>query len=952
MTRDASGAVRRASVVVGREVELERLIRAVRGARAEGSNCVFLVGEGGVGKTRLLGEVAAEGRQLGVAVMSGRSPVTSPVAFSVVAEALRSWLRAHPVNGSMGPFDGGLRLILPEWSSDAASSAGMTDAQLRLLALEGIVRLVQDIAAASGGAVIVLDDLHAADPDSLEVLRYLATAAPLGVLIVGALRSGEATGPEQVVRALQRDGIADVFDIDPLGRREVAELLGALLDSEAPSELVDDVVARTDGVPLLVEEVLAAHLRSGSVVLSEEGALWRGGGVAVPRTVRDVVEDRLRQLANHERETVIAGAVLGSFETALVEVVARQDARAVGDALTAATSAGLLESVGGFVDFRHALMREAALEVTLPHMLLELHRRAAAAIEELQPNDAVSLERRAYHLDRVGARDEAAALLANAAIGQLDAHALLGAEGLARRSLDRATETATRETASDALARVLAAQGRWTDALALDAAADRAYGEQRTRRHRMATCAMDAAQPDLATELIGRAIEQGDDSAPVLVIAARLAIAAGHADEALLSAERALAEATAADDVESRCAALDVQARALDYVGRRGEARDVWISQADEAAAAGLTEALLRAVVQLGKLEVFEGVQPARLHEAVDVARAAGALVEQAWAEENLAIALAIQGDPGAAVAILDDAIVRARELRLDQLPYLIAARGGVASLREDDEMEALLAEAERLAPTTDLAIHTYGIRADDACRAGRYEEALNWGEQCMELVREQPGGMPSDAPCWLVWYLAILGRTNDAERALEEARSRPDDLARWHGRPVVIAAAEALLAGDAAGIDAALASATGRMPYELALMRVLAAELLGGPVSARWLREAHDTYTATGADAAAARVRRLMRESGVPVPRRRRISADVPEKLAIRGVTSREAEVLRLLGDGISNAGIAERLFLSVRTVETHVSSLLSKLQVESRGQLTALSATVVYGDAKPATL
>jgi len=76
-----------------------------------------------------------------------------------------------------------------------------------------------------------------------------------------------------------------------------------------------------------------------------------------------------------------------------------------------------------------------------------------------------------------------------------------------------------------------------------------------------------------------------------------------------------------------------------------------------------------------------------------------------------------------------------------------------------------------------------------------------------------------------------------------------------------------------------------------------------------------------------------------------------VPDELAARGVTYRETEVLRLLGDGLSNAAIAERLYLSVRTVETHVSSLLSKLHVESRGQLTAISATVAYEsvDASP---
>ena len=96
--------------------------------------------------------------------------------------------------------------------------------------------------------------------------------------------------PEQVVRALARDGVADVFDLEPLGRREVAELLGALLDAEPPPELVDDVVARTDGVPLLVEEVLDAHLRSGSVDVGEQR-----------RTLARREHDRVAHRARHGR---------------------------------------------------------------------------------------------------------------------------------------------------------------------------------------------------------------------------------------------------------------------------------------------------------------------------------------------------------------------------------------------------------------------------------------------------------------------------------------------------------------------------------------------------------------------------------------------------------------------------------------------------------------------------
>ncbi len=127
--------------------------------------------------------------------------------------------------------------------------------------------------------------------------------------------------------------------------------------------------------------------------------------------------------------------------------------------------------------------------------------------------------------------------------------------------------------------------------------------------------------------------------------------------------------------------------------------------------------------------------------------------------------------------------------------------------------------------------------------------------------------------------------------------------------------------------------------------MRVTGAQVLDGEHRIRWLREALDIYETAGATAHRDRVRSLLRDAGGPVPRRRPPPAAVPGKLARHGVTAREAEVLRLLGDGLSNADIAAALFLSVRTVETHVSSLLAKLQVRSRGQLIALSAGVASG-------
>jgi DNA-binding CsgD family transcriptional regulator len=205
------------------------------------------------------------------------------------------------------------------------------------------------------------------------------------------------------------------------------------------------------------------------------------------------------------------------------------------------------------------------------------------------------------------------------------------------------------------------------------------------------------------------------------------------------------------------------------------------------------------------------------------------------------------------------------------------------------------------------------------------------------------PGVVPLDAPCWYVWALAADGRREEAVTALEEARALPD-LARWYGRPVVLAAAEALLAGDAAGVDAAIAAAPGPMPMDGALMRLLASHVLQGPERTRWLREVLDIYEEAGASLEVDRVRKLLREAGGSIPRRRRAQRDVPDGLAGQGVTARESDVLRLLGEGLSNAEIAERLFVSIRTVEFHVSSLLSKLAVRSRGQLTALSASIDF--------
>ena len=898
------------------------------------------MGEGGIGKTRLATETAALAAQFGLAVLLGRAPIATPAAFSVISDALRSWLRTYPVTDPMVPFDRGLGLVLPEWPA-VAGPLELDPGQRRLLALEGVIHLLRAIIATTDGAVLIADDLHAADPESIETFRYVATARIDGLTIVGVLRPSESRDADELVRVLKRDGVAEVVEVLPLDERAVGELVAALLDASPPSPLVAAVLARTDGVPLFVEELVRGHVVAGTVRVDVDGATWRGGAAKVPGTIRDLVDARLALLDESAHAVVVAGAVVGDFEPLVMRALTDADDAQIAAGLSAGVRAGLLETTGGSIAFRHAIIRDAVLDATVPHLVDTMHRRAAAALSSETVVDA--LERRAHHLSAVGAHDEAATALTAAAERSLDDHALLAAERVARAARDAARTPSIRAAAADALARSLASQGRWSDALELDEATSAEHGDTRERRLRRALCALDGGRPEVAEAIIALAFQHGDDSPELVLTAGRAALVRGDGLHARGCAQRVLEDATAG--IDARLAALDLEGRAFDFLGDRDAARASWSRQARDAATAGRTQAQLRAVVQLGKVELFAGERPRRLFEAVQLAREAGSLVELAWAEENLAIALAVHGDLVAAASVLDEAIARCRPLRLDQLAYLLASRAMIRSYSVESVDDAL-AEAEAIAATPDLLLQTANMRGDIALRAGRWTEAVHWLDRSAELARTMPGVVPMDSMCWLPWALAAAGRADDAAEALGQARAVPD-LPRFYSRPVLVAAGEALLAGDADRIDAAIAAASGPMSFDIAQMRVISALVVGGAARSRWLREALDRYEAAGASIQADRVRQALREAGGAVPRRPRAKTAVSPELARAGVTAREVEVLRLIGTGLPNAEIAQHLYISVRTVEAHVSSLLTKLDARNRGELTRRSTSIDF-DAK----
>ena len=597
------------------------------------------------------------------------------------------------------------------------------------------------------------------------------------------------------------------------------------------------------------------------------------------------------------------------------------------------------------------------LAALLPPERALLAGRALAAVEAAHPGVPGAWCMLAADLaGRAGDTARAGALLLEAGRRDLAVGALASAEHTLARSqaLTDPGDAALRTPIDEALTEVFAMSGQVDRAIETGRMLLARLGPPSPRAARLhleiARAAIAGARWAEAAASIEVARESaGADAAQIDACAAQVAAGRGRLAEADRLARAAL---RSAEGEGHQRVQPEVACEALEVIGRVARQRDLEAAErafaraADLAGAHGLRLWRLRALHELGTIDQLRTESVDRLEQARELAVAQGALALTATLDLQIAAGLNKQFRADEALAAARRSADASRRFHLATLPMALIFEATAHAVRgEEGPMEDRIAEAVALAPDDqDVLGCAWGhCRATFSLLAGDLDAAHARMTTGAGLLLSSPATI---APPFLgLWPLlgALLGR--DAASAAARVRAA-------HGtRHLVVAAligyADAVCAGrqGRTAAEAAFASADRQMGPLVAWYRQYARRLAaeaaladgwGEPVA--WLREAAAYFAARGDDQVAAACRALLRSAGAPVPRPAG-DGDVPGPLRALGVTEREADVLRLAAQGLGNREIAERMFLSPRTVEKHVASLLAKTGLR-RGQLAGYTA------------
>ena len=907
------------ALIVGRDAGLARL-RGLVDPAPPASRVLLVTGEAGMGKTVLLADTAARARAAGMRVLwvTGRES-ESKLAFAGLHQLLRPVLPA--VAGLPGLLARALQGAL------GLSDPGAAD---RLLTGVAVLTLLSDLSERSP-VVVVADDAHWLDRSSLDVLAFAGSRldAEQVVLLVGA--RGQAPPP-----GFDR-GFPELH-LEPLAAAEA----GLLLDRQPRpprGRARAQVLAQATGNPMALIEL-------AKVIADDPAASRRWAAEPLPLTDRltAVLASRFAALPEQTQAALLLAAVADSPDlNAAASHGAGPDARA----LAPAEQLGLVKVDRAGLHFSHPLVRSAIYHSAPFAQRAAAHRELASALHD-QP------DRRAWHLAAAALHpDEQVASMLEATAAQAQRR---GGAAAAALALERAAELSpdpedqARRLVAAASAAVPTGQGDWVQDLATRALAVTADPELRlTARHDAAWALAWSGRRTAALPVLLSVAEEASRDLPALAWDA-LGSAATVAYQSGLPASRQ-AVSRALDLLErrgppppGRAPGIDIDVLRLwirasaDPIGSRNQllphlrkivgspieepslwriAAAAWLLDESDLAIRLLQDAMrrLRAPgvrgTSGGTLTVlgWAYIDTGRWDEALDVAAEAAGLAEAnqmeliaASADVITATVLALRGDSDAA-----------REHAARALATVDPAECGLVAARARRALGvAALADGSYLQAFTQLR----GLFSEDGAPLHNYASYLGVADLAVAAVRAD--------------------RRMEGSDVIEHALSRLDGRASARLEQL-IARARGILAspdGAEAHFDKALADPAGdQWPFERAQLRLDYAEWLrrrrrindAKPV----LTQALGTFRRLGAQSWAQRAQAELRASGVAV-------AGAPaEPDALGELTPQQRQIVRLASDGLTDREIGDRLFLSPRTVSSHLYRSYPKLGVASRHQL-----------------
>jgi ATP/maltotriose-dependent transcriptional regulator MalT len=951
MDTDRAGTVETAPLR-GRPGELAALERALDAVGRRECRFFFVGGEPGIGKSRLLEELSGRAEARDYLVFAGRAAeFEREVPFAAWVDALDAYVGSldEARLGRMGVEHlEELGEIFPSLSR--SGPGGIEEDRYRA---HRAVRQLLDGLASTRPLVVALDDLHWADDASLELIATLARRPPeRGVLIAGAHRPADTV--EWLRAALV--GLSDeaVIDLGPLPAGEAE----ALLPDELPLAQRGALLEEAGGNPFYILQLA----RSPAAVGQAGSAEVLEGGFAVPAAVSAALEQELAAVPDQTRTLLRGAAVAGEpFEVALAAAGAGLELPAALEALDQALAVGLVRPtrVPGQFLFRHPLVRRALYEGAPEGFRLGAHSRVAAALTERGGDAAAS----AHHVARSAQPGDTEAVATLVAAADRHRSRAPASSAAWYGAAVRLAEAAPAEQRAELLTRqadALLAAGRLEDSYeVMVAAQELASGDPSVDAVvLLAEIEQWLGRPDDAVarlhELDGR-IGEDDPRASALIHFrlsyvhqwnGRLMPALEHTQAALEAARRAgddVVLAAAEATMGERASHVDVPV-ARDFLERAAQR----LEQADEEEVGFV----LTALYSLGWGNVhLERYDQALSHfgHGLDLARRTGGQRFVYTLQTEPVETLNRMGRVREALAISDDAIESAR---LHPSPrFLWWALWLRCSLQQHmgdlDALETTFGEVEttaaRLPAQPMLDVWMGYMRARLHSMRGDHEAAV----ATLEAAgggRDLPNIPPNDrSAAWEILVTAAIARgdLDEADRVAAEAEgwAQASGLRALAGHALrcrawlefAHGAADAAAEAAAKSVEAFEAVGT---PLDSAISRIVQGDALAAAGrkedAVEALRKAEQTLHELGCERYRAEAARALRKLGRRTPVR--AGAAGGDEGVLSTLSAREREIADLVHRELTNREIAEELFLSEKTVQTHLRNIFAKLGVSSR--------------------